>query len=79
MRDVAGLPADLDGYARGYVEISTAGDPHQTPVLGGDFFQVDVADNFATGDKLVRRSTDLCTRSSIRFLTFPFAGSGTRL
>ena len=79
VRDVVGLAADLDGYARGYVEISTAGDPHQTPVLGGDFFQVDVADNFATGDKLVRRSTDLCTESSIRFLAFPTAGSGTRL
>lgn len=79
LRDVAGLPADPDGYARGYVEISTAGDPHQVPVLAGDFFQVDVADNFATGDKLVRRSTDLCTRSSIRFLTFPFSGSRTRL
>jgi hypothetical protein len=79
IRDVAGLPADFDGYARGYVEISTAGDPHQVPVLAGDFFQVDVADNFATGDKLVRRFSDLCTVSSIRFLTFPFAGSGTRL
>lgn len=79
LRDVAGLPADPDGYARGYVEISTAGDPHQVPVLAGDFFQVDVTDNFATGDKLVRRSTDLCTVSSIRFLTFPTAGSRTRL
>ncbi len=79
VRDVVGLAADFDGYARGYVEISTAGDPHQTPVLGGDFFQVDVADNFATGDKLVRSSTDLCTESSIRFLAFPSAGSGTRL
>ena len=65
LRDVAGLPADLDGYARGYVEISTAGDPHQVPVLAGDFFQVDVAGNFATGDKLVRRSTDLCTVLSL--------------
>lgn len=79
VRDVVGLPADGDGYARGYIEISTAGDPHQVPVLGGDFFQIDVADNFATGDKLVRRSTDLCDESSIRFLAFPFAGSGTRL
>ena len=79
VRDVVGLPADVDGYARGYIEISTAGDPHQIPVLGGDFFQVDVDNNFATGDKLVRRFTDLCTESSIRFLAFPFAGSGTRL
>ena len=78
LRDVAGLPADLAGYARGYIEISTAGDPHMIPVLGGDFFQVDVENNFATGDKLVR-GTELCTKSSIRYLTFPFAGSGTRL
>jgi hypothetical protein len=79
VRDVPGLPADIDGYARGYVEITTSGDPHQVPVLGGDFFQVDVAENFATGDKLVRRSGGLCTTGSIRFLTFPFAGSGTRV
>ncbi|MEO8197346.1 MAG: hypothetical protein ABI689_11560 [Thermoanaerobaculia bacterium] len=79
VRDTAGLPADVDGYARGYIEISTAGDPHQVPVLGGDFFQIDVAENFATGDKLVRFSTDLCSESSIRFLAFPFPGSGTRL
>ncbi len=79
VRDVDSLPADADGYARGYIEISTAGDPHMTPVLGGDFFQVDVDDNFATGDKLVRRLTDLCTESSIRYLAFPFADSGTRL
>lgn len=79
VRDVVGLPADIDGFARGYIEISTAGDPHQVPVLGGDFFQVDVAENFATGDKLVRRFSDLCTQGSIRFLTFPFAGSGTRV
>jgi len=79
VRDVSGLPADVDGYTRGYIEISTAGDPHMTPVLGGDFFQVDVDDNFATGDKMVRRLTDLCSESSVRFLAFPFAGSGTRL
>lgn len=79
LRDVAGLATDIDGYARGYVEISTAGDPHQVPVLAGDFFQVDVDENFATGDKLVRRFTDLCTEGSIRFITFPFAGSDTRL
>ncbi len=79
VRDDVGLPVDPDGYARGYIEISTAGDPHQTPVLAGDFFLVDVGDNFATGDKLVRYSTDLCTECSIRFHAFPFAGSGTRL
>lgn len=77
LRDVAGLTADGDGYARGYVEITTAGDPHQVPVLGGDFFQVDVTNNFATGDKLVR-FTDRCTQGSIRFLTFG-PGSETRL
>lgn len=41
----------------------------------GDFFQVDVAENFATGDRLVRQA-DVCTDASIRFLDF---GGGTRL
>lgn len=41
----------------------------------GDFFQVDVAENFATGDRLVRPA-NVCTDASIRFLDF---GGGTRL
>ncbi|HLE83957.1 MAG TPA: hypothetical protein VJG13_06435 [Thermoanaerobaculia bacterium] len=78
LRDVGGLTASGDGFARGFVEVSTAGNPDLTPVLGGDYFQVDVGDDFATGDQLVRR-IELCDRASLRFLEFPLPGSGTRL
>lgn len=78
LRDVPGLAASPDGLARGYVQILTAGNPDMTPVLAGDYFQVDVGDNFATGDKLVRQ-IELCDVASIRFLEFPVPGSGTRL
>jgi hypothetical protein len=75
---VGGLAADGDGFSRGFVEVSTAGNPDLTPVLGGDYFQVDVGDDFATGDQLVRQ-IELCDRASIRFIEFPLPGSGTRL
>lgn len=74
IRDVLGLAVDPDNFARGFVKIRTVGSANGTPVLGGDFFQVDVDNNFATGDKLARRS-DLCTDVSIRVLDF---GAGTR-
>jgi hypothetical protein len=68
----------MDGFARGYVEITTAGNPDMTPVLGGDYFQVDVGNDFATGDQLARQ-IELCNHASIRALEFPLPGSGTRL
>jgi len=78
VRDVPGLSVSMDGFSRGYVEITTGGNPDMTPVLAGDYFQVDVDDNFATGDKLVRRFS-LCRDATIRFLRFGLPGSGTRL
>jgi hypothetical protein len=78
LRDNPGLAADGDGFARGFVEITTTGNSDQTPVLAGDYFQVDVGDNFATGDRLVRGS-DLCDDATVRFLELPLPGSGTRL
>lgn len=78
LRDIPGLATGMDGFARGYVEITTAGNPDMTPVLGGDYFQVDVGDNFATGDQLARQ-IELCNHASIRALEFPLPGSGTRL
>jgi hypothetical protein len=78
IRDVPGLAVSMDGFSRGYVAITTGGNPDMTPVLAGDYFQVDVDDNFATGDKLVRQIT-LCDEATIRFLRFAFPGSGTRL
>jgi HpiC1 cyclase len=74
IRNVPGLAVDVDGFARGFVKVVTAGDSNGTPVLGGDFFQVDVGNNSATGDKLARGS-DLCTDVSIRFVDF---GAGSR-
>lgn len=75
IRDVAGLPSDPDGFARGFVRVRAAGGPDGLPVLAGDFFQVDVGNNFATGDQLLGRS-QLCRHASIRSLDF---GAGTRL
>lgn len=78
IRDVPGLFVGMDGFARGYVTVTTAGNPDMTPVLGGDYFQVDVGNNFATGDKLFRM-IGLCNHASIRALEFPLPGSGTQL
>jgi len=75
IRDVPGLAVGMDGFARGFVRVSTAGNPDMTPVLGGDYFQVDTVNNFATGEQLVRQF-DLCTNASIRLVTF---GTPTRL
>lgn len=78
LRDIPGLITGMDGFARGYVMITTAGNPDMTPVLAGDFFQVDVGNNFATGDKLFR-VIGLCQHASVRSLRFPLPGSGTQL
>jgi len=75
VRDVPGLPADPDGHARGYIAIvlhSMAPTPNN---LVGDYLQVDVGNNFATGDRLVS-FLDLCEEQEIRFLDF---GAGTEL
>ncbi len=78
IRDVPGLAVSMEGFAEGYVLITTAGNPDMTPVLAGDFFQVDVGNNFATGDKLFR-IIQRCTKASVRFLNLPLPGSGTDL
>jgi hypothetical protein len=79
LRDVGGLAADPDDFARGLVLLSTPGQPDGNPVIAGDFFQVDVGDDFATGDKLVRVPDDTCSEASIRYLQFPLPGSESRL
>lgn len=68
LRDL-GLPADPDGFARGWVRISADG-----PIVG-DYLQVDLGNDFATGDRLVAFD-DFCTEQEIRFLD---VGSGTVL
>lgn len=75
VRDVAGLPADPDGFRRGFVRTTVTGSPPGVDNLTGDFLQVDVAGNFATGDRLFT-AADLCDEQEIRFLDF---GDGTLL
>jgi hypothetical protein len=74
VRDVTGLAVDPDGFARGWIRIAVVRAP-AVDNLTGDFFQVDVDGNFATGDRLIGVS-DLCTRQEIRALDF---GAGTAL
>ncbi|MEM6455005.1 MAG: hypothetical protein AAF772_07910 [Acidobacteriota bacterium] len=67
LRFVPDLRVDEDGIARGYVVISTDG---AEPVLQGDWFRIDFAGNFATGDRLVQLTgsdLELCQRWSARF------------
>lgn len=71
VRDIPGLPVDVDGFARGFVTIDAPGGK-----LTGDFFQVDVGGNFATGDRLLAPRTDFCAEQEARFADF---GSGTEL
>lgn len=75
VRDVPGLATDGAGIARGYIEILGPGEPDLTPLFAGDYLQVDVGDDFATGERAARY-VDLCTRESIRFFDF---GTGSRL
>lgn len=75
VRDVPGLATDGGGIARGYIEIFGPGEPDLTPLFAGDYLQVDVGNDFATGERAARY-VDLCTRESIRFFTF---GAGSRL
>lgn len=75
VRNVTGLATDGSGIARGYVEIFGPGEPDMTPLFAGDYLQVDVGDDFATGER-ARRYIEICSRESIRFFDF---GSGARL
>jgi len=74
VRDVAGLPVDSDGFARGFIRV-VASEPLGAKVMTGDFFQVDNANNFATGDRMIQ-GADLCTHGEIRLVSF---GTGTDL
>jgi hypothetical protein len=67
LRDVSGLAVGGDGFARGWIQAITSGDPGGDPVLVGDFFQVDVDDNFAVGERMPR-GEELCNEASVRFL-----------
>jgi hypothetical protein len=58
LRDVDGLPADEDGIARGLVVLGAIGHDGSSDVLSGDFFFVDPATDYATGNTLLNMSFD---------------------
>lgn len=62
VRDVAGLPVGAGGFARGFIAVDAPGE-----FLTGDYLQVDVGDDFATGERMLSLS-DLCTGSEVRFV-----------
>jgi len=77
LRDVPGLPpAASDGISRGTVIITGPAGAD----LSGDFFQVDPAGNFATGDRLVDVTEPyLCDLWDIRYLQGGIFTGGTVL
>jgi len=59
VRDVPGLPTDPDGVARGLVILGVIGhDGESSDLLSGDFFFVDPATDFATGNSMLNMSLD---------------------
>ncbi len=77
---ILNLQVDPDGFARGYVTLATE---QGEAVIHGDFFQLNDAQNFASGARLVNidpssNGNDLCNRFSMRFLDSAlFFSSGT--
>lgn len=63
VRDVGGLPADPDGFARGFIRLSPNGP------ISADVIQVDTSQNFASGN-LASRLDDFCADWQVRFLSF---------
>lgn len=59
LRDVPGLPADADGVARGLVVLGVVGrHGESSDLLSGDFFFVDPATDYATGNTMLNMSLD---------------------
>ena len=84
LRDVPGLPADADGVARGLVVLGVVGDHGESSdLLSGDFFFVDPASDFATGNTLLNMSLDdpdneFCAEWGSRFFRGgAFSGTST--
>ncbi len=73
LRDVKGLARDSDGFARGLVVLGVVGDQGDGgAMLSGDFFYIDPATDYATGNTLIDMSLDapkneLCAGWSTRF------------
>ncbi len=67
--DLTGLPVE-DGVAGGLILINEVGGPTRAAAnLAGDYFQIDFANDFAGGDRLVRPA-ELCSLQEIRFVDF---------
>lgn len=77
VRGVDGLAVDPDGVARGAVKVLACSDSggELAGSLTGDYIYLDAANNFATGDQLLRRE-DVCSTVQVRLLDF---GSGIRI
>ena len=59
LRDVQGLARDPDGFARGLVVLGVVGDQGDGgAMLSGDFFYIDPATDYATGNTLIDMSLD---------------------
>ncbi len=58
LRDVPGLETDADGVARGLVVLGAVGADDSSDLLSGDFFFVDPAIDYATGNTLLNMSLD---------------------
>ncbi len=75
------LQVDPDGFTRGYVTFATS---QGEAVIHGDYFQLNDAQNFASGARLINidpasNGNDLCNRFSMRFLdSAVFFDSGTQ-
>lgn len=72
-QNISGLPI-TNGIASGLIVVTEA-DQQKAPRLQGDYFHVDFANDFATGERLVRPE-DFCLRQEVRFVDF---GSGSQL
>ena len=71
VRHVGGLPADPDGFARGFIVILQTSELG-TPLLVGDYFQVDFGNAFATGQRMASLD-DLCYLTEVRFLDYDWS------
>jgi hypothetical protein len=74
LRDVAGLSVDPDGIARGFIVVLQTS-RQGAGLLVGDYFQVDVGNAFATGQRMASLD-ELCLLTEARFVDF---GAGTEL
>jgi hypothetical protein len=84
VRDVRGLEVDADGKARGLVILGVIGGVgDSSDLLSGDFFFIDSATGYATGNTLLNTSLDdsgneLCAEWGTRFLRGGAFGGASR-